>query len=257
MIITIDPNELTTASATLHNCAVEAADIGSQLWACSCCAMPADLQGVIDQLVVAVDRALDAVAARLDAQAADLTNRAQIAATDSMAAAGVVVESNTITGTTPGSLVYSTVGGGPLDSVTIGGWMANGDVTITVPPLTESPIAGGIGIRPGDVSITNADGTPATTPIGPMIVGPPDYSQGPLRGIMALAGLLDRQGTVNSVVNSSASSAALAAAMSVQESIYANNMTLLSDSREQIEASHGVTWLPDDYIHDISPYTPL
>ncbi|HZX55095.1 MAG TPA: hypothetical protein VFE86_10465 [Ilumatobacteraceae bacterium] len=256
MMITIDPNELTAASATLHNCAAEAAAIGSQLWACSCCAMPADLQGLIDQLVVTIDRALDALAARLDAQAVDLTNRAQIAATDSMAAAGVVVESNTITGTTPGSIVYSTIGG-PLSSVTIGGWVANGDVTITVPPLAQSPIAGGIGILPGDVSITNADGTPATTPIGPMIVGPPDYSQGPLRGIMALAGLLDRQGTVNSVVNSSASSAALAAAMSVQDSIYTNNMTFLSKSREQIEADHGVTWLPNDYIHDISPYTPL
>jgi hypothetical protein len=225
MMITIDPNELTVASETLRSCAAEAADIGSQLWACSCCVMPADLQGAVDGLVVVVDRALDALAARLDAQAGDLSNRAHIAATDSMAAAGVVVENNTV---------------------------------ITTPPLNQGlPIAGGIGILPGDVSITNADGTPATEPIGPFIVGPPDYSQGPLRGIMALNEVANNQSGINAVVNSGASSAALAAVMGVQESIYANNMTLLSDSRETIEANHGVTWLPDDYIHDISPYTPL
>jgi hypothetical protein len=248
MMITIDPNELTVASETLRSCAAEAADIGSQLWACSCCVMPADLQGAVDGLVVVVDRALDALAARLDAQAGDLSNRAHIAATDSMAAAGVVVENNTVTATAPGSVVYSTIGGASL----------TGDVVITTPPLNQGlPIAGGIGILPGDVSITNADGTPATEPIGPFIVGPPDYSQGPLRGIMALNEVANNQSGINAVVNSGASSAALAAVMGVQESIYANNMTLLSDSRETIEANHGVTWLPDDYIHDISPYTPL
>src|SRR4051812_47509022 len=91
MRITIDPNEMAAASETLRNCAVEAADIGTQLSASAACPMPAEVQNVVDQFVVTVDRALDEVAARLDAQATDLGMRAQIAAGDSLAAAGVVV----------------------------------------------------------------------------------------------------------------------------------------------------------------------
>ena len=87
MMITIDPNEMVAAATTLHDCAVEAADIGSQLSSSAAQAMPPELQHVVDQMVVTVDRALDAVAIRLDAQSADLNARAQIAANDSVAAA--------------------------------------------------------------------------------------------------------------------------------------------------------------------------
>jgi hypothetical protein len=252
MMITIDPNELTVASDTLHSCAAEAADIGSQLWACACCVMPADVQGVIDQLVIALDRALDSVAARLDAQAVDLGNRAQIATTDSLAAAGVVVESNTITGTSPGPVTYTTIGGSSL----------YGDVVITTPALVDTPIAGGIGIAPGEVTITNADGSPATTPIGPFVIGPPDYSQGPLSGIMALAEASDRmrnnmQPTINTIVNNpSASAAALSAVMSTQDKMADNISTILAPSRTELEEPFGHR-LPDDYISMISPHTLL
>jgi hypothetical protein len=107
-----------------------------------------------------------------------------------------VVEQNNVTGTTPGPIVYSTIGG-PNSSVTIGGWSATGDVTITTPQLIQNvvgqTIVGGIGIMPGDVTITNADGTPATNLLGPSVIGPPDYSQGPASGYMALADALDRR----------------------------------------------------------------
>jgi hypothetical protein len=108
MMITIDPNEMAAASETLHNCAVEAADIGSRLSGYAAFAMPPDVQNVVDQFVVTVDQALDEVAARLDAQATDLARRAEIAANDSLAAAGVVV----------GGTAVSAASGGP----SVDGW---------------------------------------------------------------------------------------------------------------------------------------
>jgi hypothetical protein len=49
--------------------------------------MPADVRGSVDQLVAGVDRELDFVATALTAHAVDLTNRAHVAASDSLAAA--------------------------------------------------------------------------------------------------------------------------------------------------------------------------
>ena len=134
MRITIDPNEMAAASETLHNCAAEAADIGSQLSSSAACPMPADVQSVVDQVVLTVDRALDEVAARLDAQAADLGRRADIAAGDSLAAAGVVV----------GDTGISAASGGPsVDgwSVDSAGWMA--------PMTTETSNSGGFSVETG------------------------------------------------------------------------------------------------------------
>ena len=193
MLITIDPAELTVAAETLRSCAIEAADIGSQLWACAQCPMPADLRGVVDQLVVVVDRALDAVAVQLDARAVDLTNRAQIAATDSLAAAtvgtaatpSIAVEGGSLVGswldgmdqpvvtTADGSLVDSWLGGMDQPVVTtadgslvdswfdgmnqprptIGGWA----------PFSTMSIGGNSALG---ITITNADGSPATSPFG-------------------------------------------------------------------------------------------
>src|SRR3954447_17395702 len=112
MMITIDPNEMVTAATTLHNCAVEAADIGSQLTSSAAQAMPADLQYVVDQMVTTVDRALDAVAMRLDARAADLNARAQIAVNDSVAAAAAAG--------TPATFAVANANGWSVDA---GAWM--------------------------------------------------------------------------------------------------------------------------------------
>ena len=94
MLIMLDPTEMIAASETLRSCAIETAAIGSQLRGCACCPMPAAFQSVVDELVTVADRALDTVAARLGTAAADLTNRAQIAATDSLAAAASAVGAN-------------------------------------------------------------------------------------------------------------------------------------------------------------------
>src|SRR3954465_12204430 len=112
MMITIDPNEMVTAATTLHNCAVEAADIGSPLTSSAAQAMPADVQYVVDQMVTTVDRALDAVAMRLDVQAADLNARAQIAVNDSVAAAAAAG--------TPATFAVANANGWSVDA---GAWM--------------------------------------------------------------------------------------------------------------------------------------
>src|SRR3954453_8972204 len=112
MMITIDPNEMVTAATTLHNCAVEAADIGSQLTSSAGYAMPADLQYVVDQMVTTVDRALNAVAMRLDAQAGELNQSAQIASNDSVAAAAAAG--------TPAVFGAANTNGWSVDA---GGWM--------------------------------------------------------------------------------------------------------------------------------------
>lgn len=138
-MITIDPAELMAAAETLRSCSIEAADIGTQLWACGQCPMPADLQVVVDQLVAVVDRSLDAVAAQLLAQSVDVTNRAMIALNDSLASTSAVV---TTPPPSPSSAVESLFGGtmvftgtnptigiagfNPFEGMTIGG---NSDVT--------------------------------------------------------------------------------------------------------------------------------
>jgi hypothetical protein len=141
MKITLDPTEMIAASETLRNCAVEAADIGSQLSACACCAMPADLQTAVDDLASTVDRALDSVAARLSAQAADLTNRAQIAASDSLPAAISAVDTGTALGTAAsGSPMFTTsiIGGQSLTEPIIFGTAP----AAASPGLTVSIIGG-------------------------------------------------------------------------------------------------------------------
>ena len=85
--IIVDPFELNVASETLRSCAVESADIGTELWACAECPMPADINATVNALVSAADRVLDAAAAQLQVRANDLTNRAAIAANDPVTAA--------------------------------------------------------------------------------------------------------------------------------------------------------------------------
>jgi len=160
MMITIDPNELAVASETLRSCAIESADIGSQLSACACCAMPPELQHVVDQLVVAVDRALDSVSARLDAQAVDLSARAQIAATDSLAAAGAVGVDTSVA-----------FGGATAD-----GWSA--DAASWMAPMTVGASGGFGGVDTGSwmgpmaVGASDGfDGVDAGSWMAPMAVG--------------------------------------------------------------------------------------
>ena len=195
MMITIDPNELVVASETLRSCAVESAEIGSQLAACACCPMPPELQHVVDQLVLAVDRALDSVSARLDAQAVDLSSRAQIAANDSLAAAGTVVGTDTYTtedwSTGPTSWMA------PMSTGTSGGFGV--DTGSWTAPMTVGASGGFGGVDTGSwtapMTVDAAGGfggVDAGSWMGPMAAGSdnsagfPDYTN-PWMGGMAAA----------------------------------------------------------------------
>jgi hypothetical protein len=87
--INVDPGELNATADLLRAGAAEAADIGTALWACADCPMPAQLRSLVDQLVAAADRALDVSAVQLGGWANDLANRAQIAYTDALTASSI------------------------------------------------------------------------------------------------------------------------------------------------------------------------
>jgi hypothetical protein len=87
--IDVDPGELNATADLLRAYAAEAADIGTALWACADCPMPAQLRSLVDQLVASADRALDVSAVQLGGWANDLANRAQIAYTDALTASSI------------------------------------------------------------------------------------------------------------------------------------------------------------------------
>jgi hypothetical protein len=287
MMITIEPMELVATSETLRTCSIEAADIGSQLWACSQCPMPSDVQGAVDQLVGAVDRALDSVALALLTQALDLTRRALIAINDSQASTVVVGDPNTtnigIAGYSPyeGMTITSPDGltTGWLDpmnegTITIGGSMTGGwldpmsQTTSTIggesltggwldPMALTTSTIGGESLSEG-FTITSPSGSPVdTTPwMTTMTIGPPNYQAGPLAGIMALVDAQQNLGSsaLTGAAGLGGSPSALKVAMGIQDTIYNNTMHTLSPSRTQLDDQYGYH-LSDSYVNMISPFT--
>jgi hypothetical protein len=186
-MILVDPLELNVLSETLRSCAAESADIGTQLWACAQCAMPADLDATINALVSAADRVLDATAANLNVRATDLANRAAIAANDPVAATSVATSV-----TTPG--VLGVIGG--MDIVGGSGSFLAASTTVGGPdPFGGMSIVGGSGSflpQPSTQSIlggvSTVGGTPplggsgviggSWTPSGPGIPGSSPLSSG-------------------------------------------------------------------------------
>jgi len=166
MLISLDPTQMIAAAETLRNCAIEAADIGSQLSACACCAMPADVQPIVDELATTVDRALDSVAAGLSVQAADLTNRAQIAAGDSLSAAASAVDTGTAISAASGSgtpmFTTSIIGGQPLTEPIIFGTAP----AASSPTFTVSIVGGN---AQGDLGFGNT--TVNGTGLGVSVIG--------------------------------------------------------------------------------------
>jgi len=204
VLITIDPNELLVTSATLHSCATEAADIGSQLRGCACCSMPPDLQAAVDALVVTTDRALDAVAARIDVQANDLVNRAQIAASDSLATAGVLTEAPAAAVSIGNDSLLNLSELSPstgTSKIVIGGSTFGGDMTVTVPTLVQPAEGASFGYNPLNLSELSPSSGTSTIVIGPQDLSGTTY--GPW------VDLLDRvqrhQTIISSVVNDSMS----------------------------------------------------
>jgi hypothetical protein len=161
MIITVDPDELSAASETLRACAVEAADIGSQLRSCVGCAMPPEIRATVDQIVATVDRLLDNSGSHFSLWATDLAGRAQIALTDSLTAgsmaggpataltagAGAAIGMGVIGGNSFGDFtITSSAGSAGLNSVLSGagviGGNSFGDFTVTGSAGLDSVLTG-------------------------------------------------------------------------------------------------------------------
>jgi hypothetical protein len=267
MMIAVDPNELVATSETLRICSIEAAEIGTQLWACAQCPMPGDVQGLIDQLVVAVDRALDSVAAQLLNRAIDLTNRAVIALTDSQASTMVVS-----TNATPGSV--GSAESMPAGTISIGGFSAYEGMTITSGGITTdvSPrdaLYGGTmsigGPDPfGEMTIRSPDGTPIadSTLLGTISVGALDYRGTPMEAVIMFAELGDQhrqnaQNIINSIVSDPNSSAdEIAIGSNAQTSLDNSLGHIIAPSRRDLEDQAGHT-LTDSEIRDRSARTLL
>jgi hypothetical protein len=281
--IIVDPSELGIASETLRGCAVEAADIGSQLWSCAGCAMPPDIQQVVEQIVVASDRALDSVGEQLSGYSTDLANRAQIATTDSLTAA-VAASTGTAVSSASGGVGSFIIGGTPLNdfqiiapdgspvstspsttTMIIGGTPLN-DFQVIGPdgvPISTSPSTATMtigGNPPNDIQIIGPDGVPVA-PAGwtTMIIGAPDYSQGPMSGVMALAEASDNirrraQARIDAIAaNPNSSAAAIRIAMNAQNAMSDGLLHQLAPSRSELEARHGP--LTDGEIRSMSPHT--
>lgn len=221
--ITVDPGELTATADLLRAGAAEAADIGTALWACADCPMPAQLRPLVDQLVASADRALDVSAMQLGSWANDLTNRAQIAYTDALTAAS-------ITSGYSGPPTVPLVGGAGL----IGGSFGTANVTIGA---GGGPSTGGygtplIGGGFGTYNVTIGDGT---TPYGS---GAP------------LIGGVDRSGDLLSRVENNPQLVALFGHMNDVSSFGINQR--LSPSLSGIRRDN--PGLPDTYIASMFPY---
>ena len=121
--ITIDPGELLATAETLRGCAAESAAVGSSLASCAQCAMPPDIQHVVDQVAVTADRLLAEIGARIGTHATDLVNRAQIAANDSLVGANQASAPAGWGGSSAQDLLggTSTIGGNVAPAFTIAG----------------------------------------------------------------------------------------------------------------------------------------
>lgn len=151
MMITVDPAELSAASETMRACAVEAADIGSQLGSCVGCSMPPDIRASVDHIVATVDRLLDNSGSHFSMWATDLAGRAQIALTDSMTAGSMA----------GGPATALTVGAGAAIGMSVIGGNSFGDFSITNSAGLDSVLSGaGVigGNSFGGLSITSSAG---------------------------------------------------------------------------------------------------
>ena len=141
MRIVVDPIEMGAVSKVLQQCAVEVADIGSQLASCVDCPMPSAVAGDVNSLIATADVVLDRVGAALTNEAIGLVSRGIIAALDSLAAAS---------------------GGPSLSGVGVIGGNSGLGMTITSADGTSAQsLLGGVGVVGGNsglgMTILNAD----------------------------------------------------------------------------------------------------
>lgn len=263
-MILVDPFELNAASETLRSCAAETADIGTQLWACAQCAMPAEINATVNALVATADRVLDATAANLGLRSTDLANRAAIAANDPVAAATVA--------TSPATAgVWSVIGG-----MNIVGGNSGPDFTIVggTNPYAGTSIVGGGGGPFGDgAGFFTGGGFSAigTTTIGgggPFGDGSGFYTglgtgsrrnDGPMGGVMALAETAQNfreraQARIDRIVrNPQSTPTDIRIAMNAQSGLGDALSHSIAPSVSALETQFGP--LSDGQIDAISPHT--
>jgi hypothetical protein len=262
-MILVDPFELNTASETLRSCAAETADIGTQLWACAQCAMPAEINATVNALVATADRVLDATAANLSLRSTDLANRAAIAANDPVAASTVATSPTT-------SGVWGVIGGMNI----VGGNSGPGFTIVggTNPYAGTSIVGGGGPFGDGAGFFTgggfSAIGTTTIGGGGPFGDGSGFYTglgtgsrrfDGPMGGVMALAQTAQNfresaQARIDRIVrNPQTTPTEFRIAMNAQWGLGDSVSHTLAPSVSALEAQYGP--LSDGQIEAISPHT--
>lgn len=234
MRVTVDPVQLMDTAVTLASSAVELADTGSALWSCVGCAMPPEVQRIVEGGVSRIDQLLDGTADRLRAEAADLARRALIAAHDP------------VTATTADVAPATAVAGGDVvvtGGVGIIGFTADG-VPINAPgPAGGAMTVGGYGAPPidvparvGDMSIIGGHGSGGYS--GPDPMGSVFSNIGGM-----LNAQIGRQEALVARLEASGDPAAMNAALDGRASIHAEitHGTGLATSRSQLEADEGHT----------------
>jgi hypothetical protein len=238
--ILVDPQELTTVAATLRNVAAETAEVGRGLSHCTQCAMPPEVESLVNQIVSTSDAILDELARRMAASANDLLSRAGIATNDSLTAAsaasgpGLYPSSATIGGTGPGW----TMEGTDISALISGAGIVGGSGSIGV-------VGGAPNLGMSIVGGTNPWSPSSSGSFLTAVIGPPDYSQGPASGIMALAAASQRsqdrvQAGINAIMaNPNSSPAMQSFALDLQGQVGDSLSTLTADSRADIERRWG------------------
>lgn len=241
-MITIEPMAMVATSETLRLCSVEAADIRSQLWSCSQCPMPADVEGAVGQLVVVLDQALDSVATDLLAQALDLTRRALIAISDSQLTTSVAGESVFGGQTTTG----------PSTDIGIAGWSAFDGMTIMAPgDLTSTWLDG----MDGGTSTISVGGDLTRTWMAGMDGGTSTISVGGDLTSTWLAGMSSPNISASALLGGiGGSTTGLNLAMGINDAIYHQNMHTLSTSWADLDDAAGKHLLESE-VRRVSPFT--
>ena len=267
-MIVVDPNELATVAATLRTVASAVAEVGTQLSCGAQCAMPPQVESLVNQIVATSDAVLDEVARRLAMAADGLGARSNLAANDSLTAAsaatgvGLTAASSasgaglypavaTIGGT---DMVISYVGGGPGSGLNDGVIITAPDGTdlTNAPPSTVISYVGGEDLN-GGVIITAPDGTDlSNAPYSTVMSYVGGGSLGPTTGgatmgdaIMALARTSDNmqhhiQAGIDAMVsNPNLSPQGARVAMNLQSGLGDAQAKLFAPSRDELSASRG------------------
>ena len=148
-MIVVDPNELATVAATLRTVASAVAEVGTQLSCGAQCAMPPQVESLVNQIVATSDAVLDEVARRLAVAADGLGTRSNVAANDSLTAASAATGVGLTAASSGLYPTVATIGG------TDTGFSLDGD---DAGLYDRVAVIGGDGVLPTDLTVMGAPG---------------------------------------------------------------------------------------------------